>query len=44
MRIAFDIDETLIPYGQEFPVEPSVPFRPLRLFYREPLRQGTVRL
>ena len=44
MRIAFDIDETLIPYGKEFPVAPSVPFRPLVLLYRERLREGAIPL
>lgn len=41
MRVAFDIDEMLIPYGQEFPVEPSVPLRLLKLLYPESLRKGS---
>ncbi len=41
MRIAFDIDEMLIPYGTEFPVELSVPLRPLKLLYPESLRVGS---
>ena len=34
----------LIPYGTEFPVETSVPFRLLKVHYKESLRQGTVKL
>lgn len=41
MKIAFDIDETLIPYGQEFQVERSVPLRALKLLYPESLRKGS---
>jgi hypothetical protein len=44
MRIAFDIDNTLIPQRDEFPVEPSVPFPLLRIWFRESLREGTRRL
>ncbi|MEI2429785.1 hypothetical protein RDV84_20100 [Lysobacter yananisis] len=43
MRIAFDIDGTLTPLGAgQFPAAP-LPF-PLRLLWREPLREGTVAL
>lgn len=43
MRIAFDIDGTLTPLGPgQFPCSP-LPF-PLRLFFREPLREGAVAL
>jgi hypothetical protein len=41
VRVAFDLDQTLIPYGEEFPVEPSVPSPLLRPFFRESLRAGT---
>ena len=44
MRIAFDVDETLIPYGREFPVERSVPSPLFALWFREQLRQGTTGL
>lgn len=44
MRIAFDVDETLIPYGDEFPTERSVPFGLLSFWYRERLRLGTTAL
>jgi hypothetical protein len=44
MRIAFDIDNTLIPLRDDFPVEPSVPFSLLRFWFRESLREGTRRL
>ena len=42
MRIAFDLDDTLIACGSEFPAEPTR--RWTRLLAREPLRRGTVRL
>lgn len=44
MRIAFDLDQTLIPWDNEFPVEPSVPLPLLAALFKEPLRQGTVGL
>lgn len=44
LRIAFDVDETLIPYGNEFPVEPSVPWRIFAPFFRESLRVGAAAL
>ncbi len=44
MRIAFDIDQTLIPYDQEFSVERSVPIRIFKPFFKESLRQGTIGL
>lgn len=43
MRIAFDIDNTLIPQGRDFPAYISVPW-PLRVWWREPLRDGAVPL
>jgi hypothetical protein len=42
MRIAFDLDQTQIPYGDEFAVER--PPRFLAPFFKEPLRQGAVPL
>jgi hypothetical protein len=42
MRIAFDLDDTLIPCGSTFPLEPRP--RLARLFGAEPLRQGTIEL
>lgn len=43
MRIAFDIDGTLTPLGKgQFRASP-LPL-PMRLFFREPLRDGTVAL
>lgn len=43
MRIAFDIDGTLTPLGKgQFPSS-MLPL-PLRLFFREPLREGAVAL
>ncbi|ROU06171.1 hypothetical protein [Lysobacter enzymogenes] len=43
MRIAFDIDGTLTPLGAgQFPAAP-LPF-PLRLLWREPLREGAAAL
>ena len=44
MRIAFDLDQTLIPWDREFPVEPPAPLPVLAPFFREQLRQGTVGL
>ena len=44
MRIAFDIDQTLIPWDGEFPVERSVPLPLFAPFFREPLREGTLGL
>ncbi len=41
MRIAFDLDDTLVPSAGG--VE-AIPFWPLRAWYRERLRQGTVAL
>jgi hypothetical protein len=43
MRVAFDLDNTLIPQAGEFPTEASAPllFRP---WFRERLRQGTCAL
>lgn len=43
MRIAFDLDSTLIPCEGDFPAEISLPV-PLRWWFREPLRLGTARL
>jgi hypothetical protein len=41
MRIAFDLDDTLIPGACEFPVEP-LPVNPLRRWFcAEPVRLGT---
>src|SRR5262245_38810912 len=42
MRIAFDLDDTLIPCGHSFPVER--PTLLARLFGAEPLRLGAVEL
>ncbi len=44
MRIAFDLDNTLIPFtsGKQFKVEPRTFIR--RLFRSEPLRVGTIEL
>jgi hypothetical protein len=42
MRIAFDLDDTLIPCGRSFPVES--PTRWARWLRVEPLRQGSVAL
>lgn len=44
MRVGFDLDNTLIPQGKDFPVEVAVPLLPLKLWFREPLRVGTRRL
>jgi hypothetical protein len=44
MRIAFDLDNTLIPYGSEFPTIWRFP-KPLMNFCGwEPLREGTIEL
>lgn len=44
MRISFDLDETIICYGESVPQEPRLPWY-LRLLVRdEPLRQGTRQL
>lgn len=40
MRIAFDVDETLIPYGDEFATERSVPLPFLQVWFPERLREG----
>jgi hypothetical protein len=40
MRIAFDLDNTLIPQAEEFATEPSAPLL-LRPWFRERLRVGT---
>lgn len=40
MRVAFDLDNTLIPQAEEFPTEDSAP-RLLRPWFRERLRTGT---
>ena len=42
MRIAFDLDDTLIPCGRAFPLEP--PTLRARCLGAEPLRRGAVRL
>ncbi len=44
LRIAFDVDETLIPYGHEFPVERSALGPILAPFFRESLREGALAL
>ena len=43
MRIAFDLDSTLIPYAEEFPAQKILP-APLSWRFKEPLRTGTVPL
>lgn len=43
MRIAFDLDSTLIPCEGDFPAEVSLP-TPFCWWFREPLRLDTVRL
>ena len=43
MRIAFDLDSTLIPYAEEFPAQKSLP-APLAWWFKESLRQGSVPL
>lgn len=43
MRIAFDIDGTLTPLGKGQFRSSSLPF-PMRLIFREPLREGAVAL
>ena len=44
MRIAFDLDDTLIPGAIPFPLEP-IPLNPLRrIFCSERLRLGTIQL
>jgi hypothetical protein len=46
MRIAFDLDDTLICYGGGVPCEATTPAWafPVRWWLREPLRAGTTRL
>ncbi|MDB5296702.1 MAG: hypothetical protein JWO31_2685 [Phycisphaerales bacterium] len=46
MRIAFDLDDTLICYGGDVPCEATVPAWafPARWWCREPLRAGATRL
>ena len=44
MRIAFDLDDTLIPGEHKFPLEPAPRGLLAGLFCREPLRLGTVDL
>jgi hypothetical protein len=44
MRIAFDLDDTLIPCGYEFPTERTLPKMLMELCGCEPLRKGTVEL
>ncbi len=44
MRIAFDLDMTLIAWGDMFPLETTVPFALLRPWFNEPLRRGTRQL
>jgi hypothetical protein len=44
MRIAFDLDTTLIEWGDAFPLETTMPFAPLRPWFKEPLRRGTRQL
>lgn len=43
MRIAFDIDGTLTPLGKDQFPSTALPF-PLRLLFREPLREGAIAL
>jgi hypothetical protein len=44
MRIAFDLDNTLIPCGSEFPTVGVLPKPLMNLCGWEPLREGTVEL
>ena len=44
MRIAFDLDMTLIDWGGLFPLETAIPFALLRPWFNEPLRRGTRQL
>jgi hypothetical protein len=44
MRIAFDLDDTLIPCEHDFPIEPWPGGLLARWFAKEPLRLGTVEL
>jgi hypothetical protein len=41
MKIAFDLDDTLIPGSRGMPCEPTVPWSWLRPWFNEPLRRGT---
>ncbi len=41
MRIAFDLDDTLIPSRQDVPIEHGMWHTLVKLFFRERLRQGT---
>ncbi len=43
MRISFDLDDTLIVAGEGCLFEPSLKF-PYTIFFKEPLRKGTVKL
>jgi hypothetical protein len=44
MRIAFDLDDTLIPTQQHVPREQGMVFALVGVFFRERLRQGTCHL
>ncbi len=44
MRLAFDLDNTLIPCGHQFPVEKPLGRFWARLLHPEPLRHGTKEL
>ncbi len=44
MRIAFDLDQTLVEWGDTFPLETTMPVIPLRPWFKEPLRSGTRQL
>lgn len=44
MRISFDLDETIICYGDSVPLEPRLPWYWRLLVHDEPLRQGTCQL
>lgn len=41
MRVSFDLDDTLVCYGREFPHEPRLPFFLRLLVHDEPLRLGS---
>ena len=41
MRIAFDLDDTLIPTRPDVPTEKGLLHAVVRLFFRERLREGT---
>ncbi len=44
MQIAFDLDDTLIPGRDGRPHEPTVPYWFLGLWFKEPLRKGSIEL